>query len=128
MFLNRSSQYALEVVLYLSRHPQKRFVRLNEVAQELDLSYHFLGKIAQMLVKNKILISVRGPKGGFGFSDPDRVITQLEVIQATQEMQPLSQCVLRPKECDKDNPCPLHPTWEKIMSSVKDALNETSMK
>ena len=125
MFLNRSSQYALELVLYLSNHPEERYVRINEIAKKLELSFHFLGKIAQALVKNNILVSVRGPKGGFGLADPSKKITQLDVIKATHGDKALNQCVLRPRECDCEKPCPLHSTWDRIMQSVKEALNES---
>jgi len=125
MFLNRSEQYALELVLFLRNHPEQRHARLNKVAEELDLSFHFLGKIAQTLVKSGLLVSVRGPKGGFGLAHPGRKITQLEVIKAVNGNKSLTRCVLRPKECDSENPCPLHSTWDGILCSVQKTLNDS---
>jgi len=127
MFLNRASQYALELVFYLHQHRDQPMVRLNGVAEELDLSFHFLGKVAQALVRKGILYSNRGPKGGFGLANPERTINQLEVIKAVDGDSPLNLCVLRKRECDSENPCPLHEAWEPIMESVQKALDESPL-
>jgi Rrf2 family protein len=127
MFLNRASQYALELVFYLSKHPDQEWVRLNEVAKELGLSFHFLGKVAQQLVHKGILSSTRGPRGGVGLARTGQPLSQHEVIQAVEGDRPLNQCVLRPRECDRNHPCPLHHAWEPIMATVQDALKESPL-
>lgn len=102
-------------------------VPLNEVAKDLDLKFHFLGKIAQVLVRKGILVSTRGPKGGFALADPDETISQLTVIKAVNGDAPLNLCVLRKRECDCHNPCPLHDAWGPIMDSVREALKESTL-
>lgn len=62
MKLNKALQYALLLVLYLCRAGR---ARLQDVAANLKLSLPFLRVVAHKLRASGVILSVRGPGGGY---------------------------------------------------------------
>ncbi len=127
MFLTRSSEYAVELVLYLVSNKSDSFAPLKIVAEKTGLSYHFLGKISQILVKAGILTTYRGPNGGVALAKPADQITLYMIVSVIEGESFLNQCMLKPEQCSHDSPCALHPVWEKIRSDVQVVFHTVTM-
>lgn len=56
------------MVFIASRSKQKARVGLMDIAAEIDSPVSFTSKILQKLVKSKLLVSLKGPTGGFEIS------------------------------------------------------------
>jgi Rrf2 family protein len=63
-FLTKSSQYAIQAVMFLAAQPRHQPVFQREISQSLDIPIHFLGKVLQILVKHDLIISHKGINGG----------------------------------------------------------------
>jgi Rrf2 family protein len=74
--------YALRALVYLARHREGGFVRVEEIAGAP--SEGFLRKSLKPLVSAGVLRSARGPHGGFRLARPARSITLLEVVEAVE--------------------------------------------
>ena len=69
MIFSKSFGYALRGVLYISMTGEdKTRVQLDEIASELAIPRHFLGKVMKKLVKEGVLSSLKGPYGGFSIN------------------------------------------------------------
>jgi len=65
--LSNTCKYGIRAVIYLALHnAEEKKIGIKEISSELNIPTPFLGKILQMLAKNKMLISTKGPNGGFG--------------------------------------------------------------
>ena len=53
----------------------------HDIAKEYDIPLHYLLKLLQQLVKSDILLSKRGPQGGFTLSRSPKKIKMLDVIE-----------------------------------------------
>ena len=85
MLVTRSSEYAIELVLYLVKWPDEQtFAPLNRISDETGLSFHFLGKIAQILVHAGILRTYRGPNGGVALNRPLDQISLYDIVSAIE--------------------------------------------
>lgn len=106
-------------MFYIALHStEEKNVELSEIASEQDIPKHFLSKILQLLVKHKLLISMKGPNGGFRLSRPPEEITLIEVVDAIDGLDIFSQCGIGFRECDENDPCPIHPDYIKIRERV----------
>lgn len=104
-----SCHYALQAMFYIAMHSSKESnVDLGEIAEEKKIPKHFLSKILQMLVKHKLLLSMRGPSGGFRLSKPPKDICLLEIVEIIDGLEIFNQCGIEHKGCDPENPCPIH--------------------
>ena len=58
--ISKSGEYGLRALLYMVAHKKdEAYVNIREMADELDISFHFLTKILQSLTQKGILQSYR---------------------------------------------------------------------
>lgn len=65
MLINKESLYALKIICYLSKQDKNRVVGGKEIAAKEEISISFTLKILGILVRNDIVESFKGIKGGF---------------------------------------------------------------
>lgn len=107
-------------MFYIASNSTKEInVDLNTIANEQDIPKHFLSKILQLLVKNKLLISMKGPNGGFRLSRPADSITLIEIVEAIDGLDIFNQCGIGFRECDESDPCPIHTDYKRIRDRVR---------
>ena len=108
MFSN-SAKYALKAVLYLALHAtQERKVQAHELSAEIDVPKAYMAKLLQELVRNDMISSTRGPKGGFYLIEKNRKTPMINVVYLFEGDEPFKSCVLGLSHCDETKPCPLH--------------------
>lgn len=124
MIFSKSFGYALRGVLYITfRQDELRYVQVEEIATRLAVPKHFMGKILKRLAKEKVLTSAKGPSGGFKVNSHTASVSLLRIAQITSDLDILHTCVLQFKECNGQNPCPLHSRME----SLRDTLGKIMM-
>jgi len=106
---------------------EKRYVQVEEVASKLAVPRHFMGKIMKKLAKEKILVSTKGPSGGFILNAHTLKMNLLGVIEIIDGVQIFDDCALRAKECNSMSPCPMHFQLEPIKHSLKSILTSTTI-
>ncbi len=134
MIFSKSFGYALRSVLYISMiRDTKTKVQLDEIAEQLIVPRHFLGKVMKKLVKDGVLNSMRGPFGGFSINARTLEKTLFELIEITGEVEEFGKCVLSLKKCNSKNPCPIHhqidglrKKWHHLLSTttIGDLINK----
>ena len=127
MILSRSTQYALEIALYIVTHKSDSYIPLSEIAEDLDLSFPFLGKIAQPLVKKGIIKSFRGPYGGVALAKEPKDISHYDIIVAIEGISYFENCILRPANCDNGKNCPIHDFDAEVRENLKQAFKSQTL-
>src|SRR5665648_1269701 len=65
--LSNTCKYALRALIYLGKNAADGTkIGIKKISADLAIPTPFLGKILQNMVKQKILVSTKGPNGGFG--------------------------------------------------------------
>jgi Rrf2 family protein len=82
MKLSRASTYALHAVVYLAKQKQPGPVASHIVAKAEGIPERFLLKVLKPLVSARILLSVKGPNGGYRLARSPADISMLDVVQA----------------------------------------------
>src|SRR5947209_2409906 len=88
--LSPATRYALSAMRHIARQPPKRFALVEEIAEAECLPKHFLAKILQMLAQEGLLVSRRGPGGGYALARPPKSVSLLTVLSAL-EQTPMSR-------------------------------------
>lgn len=116
-------------MLYIALHYDNREnLELTEIAAEQDIPKHFLSKILQTMVKRKLLISTKGPNGGFKLSKSPEKIKLVEIVDAIDGLDIFTQCGIGFKKCNDKNPCPIHNDYKKIRDKVEFLFENKSLK
>ena len=105
----------------------RKFIPIRELSDELDLSFHFLTKIMQLLTEARIMESFRGPNGGVGLARPAKEITLVDVIAAVDGMALFNGCALGLPGCGEKTPCPLHDAWAKRRQDLHRMFQKTTL-
>ena len=118
--LSRTSKYAIRALIYLElfSSPQKK-LGIKHIAEKLDIPSPFLGKILQVLVREQLLDSTKGPNGGFYLKRRAIDITLMEVIGIIDGKDIFDTCVIRTTHCDNENPCSMHDRVGPLMEELK---------
>lgn len=109
MRMTRGADYGARGVIYLAKRPPDTVALVGDIASAEDLPASYLAKIFQDLVKEGILRSHRGAKGGFALERPAEEITLLEVIEAIDGPINLCPCLVSSQGCEKIDTCSLRP-------------------
>jgi Rrf2 family protein len=128
MILSTTCDYGLRAVCYIASEPNRQYISIREISEKLDISFHFLTKILQVLTQHQLLISFRGPNGGVSLARSPESITLKEIIQAIDGPDLFDKCILGLDSCGDDNPCPLHQQWASIRKNMADLFDSTSLK
>ena len=98
---------------------------LKEITKAIDSPEAYTAKILQQLVKSKLLISLRGPTGGFKVAE--REIVLLEIVTAIDGEKLVNNCVLGLDECSSTHPCPVHNKFVSVRDYLKGVLTTTTL-
>lgn len=82
MKLTRASSYALHAVFFMAGQKKEQITASHLIAEKKGIPERFLLKILKPLVSSQVLMSVKGPHGGYRLARPASEITVLEVIES----------------------------------------------
>lgn len=124
-----SCDYGLQAMLFLALHySDDENIDLTSISEELDIPKHFLSKILQLLVKHKLLVSMKGPTGGFRLNRKPDDITLIEIIEAIDGLDIFNECGIGFKKCNDDHPCPIHYEYKEVRKKIRNLFENKTLK
>ena len=118
ILFSRQCEYALQAVMYLALKPEGERTSIKELTRKINIPYHFLAKILQDLTYKGLLMSQKGPTGGFALGKPAKDITLFQIVEAIDGTDVTSKCVLGFPECSGKNPCAVHEKWTGLRDEI----------
>ncbi len=128
MFYSDSVRYALMALSYLAKN-RDRMVKVEEIAKAKNIPKPFLAKILNELAKGDVLISLKGPAGGFKLKKDPSEVSIWDVVEIMREDNKFYMCILMPDKCEiyETNPCVVHHLWEGIKSQMIEFMKRTTL-
>jgi len=126
--ISRTSRYALQILGFLARGNGTRW-RSEEIARRTGIPANYLSKILNRLRKQGVVDAEKGWGGGFRLRDDARefpieqVLAIIDGVGSTRR----EDCVFGQPRCDSENPCPLHPFWERIRATYREMLSSMTI-
>jgi Rrf2 family protein len=127
VILSQTAVYAIRATLCLAHQEQDVRMRVDDIAEQLDVPRNYLSKILHAMARSGILTSTRGPGGGFQLARPAPDLMLAEVIERFDQLPEESGCLLGRRECSDRDPCAAHEQWKGVSSAVKDFFRQTSI-
>tara|TARA_R110002051_G_scaffold48308_2_gene95370 strand:- start:123871 stop:124305 length:435 start_codon:yes stop_codon:yes gene_type:complete len=126
---SKACEYGVRASTYIAlKSLEGTRVSLKEIAEKIDSPVAFTAKVLQQLTKNNIIDSVKGATGGFEIEKEN--ISQIKLSQivfAIDGNKVYSGCGLGLKQCNSNEPCPVHDKFVQIRSDLKNMLEDTSL-
>ena len=131
--LSNTCKYALRALIYMAKYSgDESRIGIKKISADLSLSSPFLGKILQNLVKQKLLVSTKGPNGGFSLSKPPGEISLWDIVINVDGEEYFTNCLIGLRPCkahDTSKPfCPVHFNYEELRKVTTEFYKETSLK
>ena len=126
MKLTTRGRYAVTAMLDLALHEDRGPVALGDISTRQDISLSYLEQLFCKLRRRGLVLSTRGPGGGYRLSRAARDITVSQVIDAVDENVEYTRCGGR-ENCQKDQRCLTHELWASLSEHVRSFLDEVTL-
>ncbi len=130
--LSNTCKYALRALIYLAKYSQNdQRIGIKKISEDLKISSPFLGKILQNLVKQKLLVSTKGPNGGFSLNRPSEEISLWDIVVNVDGEDFFTNCLIGLRPCYTHDPskplCPIHFKYDQHRKHLEHFYRETSL-
>jgi Rrf2 family cysteine metabolism transcriptional repressor len=81
MKLTTKSEYSILALVYMARHQQEGFIKIERICSHYDISKKYLELLFTILKQNRYLKAKRGSAGGYALVRPAGKISIAEIIR-----------------------------------------------
>jgi Rrf2 family transcriptional regulator, iron-sulfur cluster assembly transcription factor len=130
--LSNTCKYAIRALIYLGKYSEEGTrIGIKKISSDLTIPTPFLGKILQNLVKQKILVSTKGPNGGFGLGKKADDISLYDIVKIVDGEDFFKNCLIGLQPCathaESGKPCPVHMRFGPIREQLCKFYQETTI-
>ena len=127
--MSTRGRYALRAMMEIVQYEKNRPVSLKNISNTQDISKKYLGKLFNKLKKSRLLISVRGPKGGYLLGRNPENISIGDIIRSVEGPITTAPCVESStnRNCRRLKKCTCHIYWENLEKHIMDFLDSETL-
>ncbi len=126
MRLTTKGRFAVTAMLDLALLEAEKPVTLAGISERQDISLSYLEQLFSRLRKQGLVMSVRGPGGGYRIAKPHQNISVSDIITAVDEQIDATQCGGN-ENCHEDGPCMTHDLWASLNQKILDYLSGVTL-
>lgn len=127
MILSRTSQYAIQALIFVATQPRGVPVLIRTVARHLGVPPPYLAKIMQNLSRGRLIHSFRGRQGGVCLCEEGEKTDLMQILTLIDGPGLTDNCVLGLKICGDETACPMHTEWKPIKTRIVKLLNQQTL-
>jgi FeS assembly SUF system regulator len=119
--ITKQTDYGIVLLTFLAAAPERQ-VNAPDLAGETRLPLPMVSKILKLLVREGILVSHRGVKGGYGLARLPEEVSMAEVISALEGPIAITECIDENSGCAHAPFCGVQGRWHRINTALREAL------
>lgn len=128
MLVSTKGRYALRVMIDLAEHHSDRFVPLKGIAERQQISEKYLESILKILVRNRLLVGLRGKGGGYRLTKAPKEYTVGSVLRLTEaSLAPVACLDLNSSPCPRADDCRTLRMWKGLDKVINEYLDEITI-
>jgi len=130
MKLNSKGRYAVMAMADLAKYKGNKPINLTEISLRQGISLSFLEQLFLKLKKNNLVLSERGPGGGYILSKAPEDIKLSTIINAVDEKIKTLKCRKESKKgCNgKSVKCITHNLWDDLETHINSFFEKNTLK
>lgn len=126
MKLTTKGRYAVTAMLDLALHNGDQPVSLAEISERQDISLSYLEQLFAKLRKAGLVVSMRGPGGGYQLNGDPANIVVADIISAVDEHVDATRCGGL-GDCQDNKRCLTHDLWMDLSNQIRVFLSEITL-
>lgn len=131
MKLSTKSRYGVRALFDMAYHSGTLPAQIKDISRRQSISPRYLEQIFQDLKKAGLLLSRRGPQGGYTLARKPEEISVLQIVLAAEGDMNLVDCLEETpegeKKCEKDCQCVTQGIWKEATRRLHEYLDSVSL-
>ena len=122
--------YSLKALLMLAdRYPSAQPLRVEEIAAVQGVPENYLRRLLIELKRGGLVLSQKGPSGGYMLARPPARITMADVVEIIEGGYTPVECLEDGANsfCPRDSGCPMREVWRDVRDSVVGILRNATL-
>ena len=126
MRLSTKSRYAVTSLLDMVMHSDQGPVSLADISVRQGISLSYLEQLFAKMRRNKLVVSTRGPGGGYSLGNSPEEVCIADVINAVDEVMSVANKDVMDGSTDFE-PCLTEQLWEELSEQILNYLTTISL-
>lgn len=126
MKVSTKGRYALRTMIDLTINDTGIPIPLKDIANRQNISLKYMEQIISLLIKAKLVKSVRGNNGGYLLAKPSMQYTAGDILRAAEgDMSPIACIEKNHSNCYRADHCSVLPFWlglNKVINGYLDSV------
>ncbi|MCH5714809.1 RrF2 family transcriptional regulator [Niabella hibiscisoli] len=111
---SKTCEHAIRAMIFIAQKSREgERVGIKDIAKSIEAPEHFIAKILQDLSRKNLVLSAKGPNGGFYHDQQSAQCTLADIVKTIDGDKIFSGCGLGLKQCSESHPCPIHHEFKK---------------
>jgi Rrf2 family protein len=127
MKLSTRGRYGTRLMLELAKQYGRGPISMSDISKNQKIPIKYLEQLIIPLKKAKLIISVRGPKGGHMLAKAPHEISLWEILLRLESKFTFVDCLADETCCESIAVCPIRPVWGKAFDSMKMIFRKTTL-
>ncbi len=120
MLISTRGRYALRILIDMAEHNSNNYITLKEIAQRQEISEKYLESIVKELVRNNIIVGLRGKGGGYRLAHEPHEIKVGEILRLMEGGLAPVQCLENGSSpCQKSSFCRTLDFWKGLDDAIR---------
>ena len=125
---SKTCEYAIRAMIFIARRSkQGEKAGIKEISKEIDSPEPFIAKILQDLGRKGLVLSTKGPNGGFFLDEKLLEGSLASIVKSVDGEKIFYGCGLGLKRCSEAQPCPIHYQFKVIREEMRDMLEAAKL-
>lgn len=126
MRLTTKGRYAVTAMIDLALNETRGPIRLAAISERQGISLSYLEQLFAHLRRSELVLSVRGPGGGYRLKRGADTISVADVIAAVNEDTDATRCGGK-GDCQEGDTCLTHHLWMDLSDQIRAFLDNISL-
>lgn len=126
MRLTTKGRYAVTAMLDITMHGDSKTISLASVSRRQSISLSYLEQLFARLRQAGLVVSVRGPGGGYRLNRASNEIAIADIVGAVNESIDTTHCKGK-SDCQQGEVCLTHALWDELSGEIQRFLSRISL-
>ena len=127
MLVTTKGRYALRLMTYIASFPEDQKIALRQASEHEDISLKYLEQLAHALVKDGILLSVRGHGGGYRLPPPPSEIRVGDILRSVEGTTLPVACAGLENGCPREDICRTIDFWAGLDRIIEEYVDGVTL-
>jgi len=128
MKISSKGRYALRMMIDIAQHNTGEWISIKDISERQGISIKYLEQIVTNLTKSGLLVSSRGPQGGYMLAKASDKYTVGQILRVIEgNLAPVACLETDVNQCERRSICPTIGFWEGFYNVINNYVDSVTL-